>query len=82
MPARKAIRTDIERWKQGDANTASEKVIDMTVEKESRYSQEQLQGMEDRECWRWIYTHFPSKSRRPEPSTCEICFTGYRILTA
>ena len=41
---------------------ASEKVIGMMVEKGSPYSLEQLQGMEDRECWRWIYTHFPPKS--------------------
>ena len=57
---------------------ASEKVIGMMVEKGSPYSLEQLQGMEDRECWRWIYTHFPPKSKRPEDSTCAICFTGFR----
>jgi BRCT domain type II-containing protein len=57
---------------------ASEKVIGMMVEKGSPYSLEQLQGMEDRECWRWIYTHFPPKSKRPDASTYAICFTGFR----
>jgi len=57
---------------------ASKHVIGMMVEKGSPYSFEQLQGMEDRECWRWIYTHFPPKSRRPKSSRPEICFTGFR----
>lgn len=57
---------------------ASEKVIGMMVEKGSPFSPEQLQGMEDRECWRWIYAHFPPKTKRPNTSQPEICFTGFR----
>src|SRR5208283_6207537 len=57
---------------------ASEKVIGMMVEKGSPYSLEQLQGMQDRECWGWIYAHFPPKTKRPDPSTHAICFTGFR----
>lgn len=57
---------------------ASEKVIGMMVKKGAPYSVEQLQGMEDRECWRWIYAHFPPKTKRPDPSTHAICFTGFR----
>jgi NAD-dependent DNA ligase len=57
---------------------ASEKVIGMMVEKGSPYSLEQLQGMEDRECWKWVYTHFPPKSKRPGASKPDICFTGFR----
>ena len=57
---------------------ASKNVIGMMVEKGSPFSVEQLQGMEDRECWRWIYSHFPPKTRRPKSSAPEICFTGFR----
>lgn len=57
---------------------ASEKVIGMMVEKGSPFSVEQLQSMEDRECWKWIYAHFPPRTKRPDPSTPEICFTGFR----
>jgi NAD-dependent DNA ligase len=57
---------------------ASEKVIGMMVEKGSPFSVEQLQGMEDRECWRWIYAHFPPKTKRHDASMPEICFTGFR----
>lgn len=62
---------------------ASEIVIAMMVEKGAPFSVEQLQGMEDRECWRWIYQNFPPKSKRPkrerpDPSMPGICFTGFR----
>lgn len=57
---------------------ASENVVAMMVEKGSPYSLEQLQGMEDRECWKWIYAHFPPKTKRPPLSTPAICFTGFR----
>jgi NAD-dependent DNA ligase len=57
---------------------ASKNVIGMMVEKGSPFSVEQLQGMEDGECWRWIYAHFPPKTKRPDSSTFEICFTGFR----
>jgi len=57
---------------------ASESVIGMMVEKGAPFSVEQLQAMEDRECWRWIYAHFPPKSKRPKSSKPEICFTGFR----
>jgi BRCT domain type II-containing protein len=57
---------------------ASENVIAMMVEKGAPFSVEQLQGMEDRECWRWIYAHFPPKTKRPGSSKPEICFTGFR----
>lgn len=57
---------------------ASKNVIAMMVEKGSPFSVEQLQGMEDRECWRWIYAHFPPKTKRRTSSKPEICFTGFR----
>jgi NAD-dependent DNA ligase len=57
---------------------ASKNVVAMMVEKGSPFSVEQLQGMEDRECWRWIYAHFPPKAKRPKSSKPEICFTGFR----
>ena len=57
---------------------ASKNVIGMMVEKGAPFSVEQLQGMEDRECWRWIYAHFPPKTKRPDPSMPAICFTGFR----
>ncbi len=57
---------------------ASENVIAMMVEKGAPFSVEQLRGMEDRECWKWIYAHFPPKSKRPDPSTPSVCFTGFR----
>lgn len=57
---------------------ASENVIGMMVEKGSPFSVEQLRGMDDRECWRWIYAHFPPKTKRPRTSKPEICFTGFR----
>jgi len=57
---------------------ASEKVIGMMVEKGAPFSLEQLQGMEDGECWRWIYAHFPPKAKCPTPSKPDICFTGFR----
>jgi NAD-dependent DNA ligase len=57
---------------------ASEKVIAMMMEKGAPFSVEQLQGMEDRECWRWIYAHFPPKTKRPKSSKPEIYFTGFR----
>ena len=57
---------------------ASERVIGMMVEKGSPYSVEQLQAMEDRECWRWIYANFPPKTKRHDASKAEICFTGFR----
>ena len=50
----------------------------MMVEKGAPFTVEQLRGMEDRECWRWIYEHFPPKTKRPDPSTRAICFTGFR----
>jgi BRCT domain type II-containing protein len=34
--------------------------------------------MEDRECWTWIYAHFPPKTKRPDLSARAICFTGFR----
>jgi len=57
---------------------ASENVIAMMVKKGAPFTVEQLQGMEDGECWRWIYDHFPPKTKRPDPLTPEICFTGFR----
>lgn len=57
---------------------ASEKVIGMMVEKGSPFSIEQLQGMEDRECWRWIYASFPPKTKRPDALKPAVCFTGFR----
>jgi NAD-dependent DNA ligase len=57
---------------------ASENVVAMMVEKGAPFTVEQLQGMEDRECWRWIYAYFPPKTKRPDPSTHAICFTGFR----
>lgn len=57
---------------------ASKNVIGMMVEKGSPFSVEQLLGMEDRECWRWIYVHFPPKTKRQTSSKPEICFTGFR----
>jgi NAD-dependent DNA ligase len=57
---------------------ASKNVIAMMVEKGSPFTVEQLQGMEDRECWRWIYAHFPPKTKRRTSSKPEICFTGFR----
>jgi NAD-dependent DNA ligase len=56
---------------------ASRKVIGMMVAKGSPFSVEQLQAMEDRECWRWIYAHFPPRVK-PDSSRAEICFTGFR----
>jgi NAD-dependent DNA ligase len=56
---------------------ASEKVIGMMVKKGSPYSAEQLQAMDDRDCWRWIYAHFPPKTKR-DTSKSDICFTGFR----
>ena len=57
---------------------ASENVIAMMVKKGAPFSVEQLQGMEDGECWRWIYAHFPPKTKRHISSKPEICFTGFR----
>ena len=57
---------------------ASENVVAMMVEKGAPFTVEQLRGMEDRECWKWIYAHFPPKTKRPDPSTRAICFTGFR----
>lgn len=57
---------------------ASKEVIGMMVEKGSPFSVEELQGMEDRECWGWIYAHFPPKTKRQISSKPEICFTGFR----
>ena len=57
---------------------ASKNVIGMMVEKGAPFSVEQLRGMEDRECWRWIYAHFAPKTRRLKSSKPEICFTGFR----
>jgi NAD-dependent DNA ligase len=57
---------------------ASEKVIGMMVKKGSPFSVEQLQAMEDQECWRWIYARFPPKTKRSANSRPEICFTGFR----
>ncbi|MGA3325498.1 MAG: BRCT domain-containing protein [Terriglobia bacterium] len=57
---------------------ASENVIAMMVDKGAPFTVEQLQGMDDRECWRWIYVHFPPKTKRVVSSKPEICFTGFR----
>jgi NAD-dependent DNA ligase len=57
---------------------ASFRVIGMMVEKGAPFSVEQLQTMEDRECWEWIYTHFPPRAKRLAPSKPEVCFTGFR----
>jgi NAD-dependent DNA ligase len=56
---------------------ASKNVIGMMVEKGSPFTVEQLEAMEDRECWRWIYAHFPPKTKRPDPSIPSVCFTGF-----
>lgn len=57
---------------------ASKNVIGMMVEKGSPFSLEQLQRMDDRECWGWIYAHFPPKTKRRTSSKPQICFTGFR----
>lgn len=57
---------------------ASERVVGMMVEKGSPFSVEQLEGMEDAECWKWIYAHFPPKTKHPKSSKPDICFTGFR----
>lgn len=57
---------------------ASKSVISTMVKKGAPFTVEQLQEMEDRECWRWIYAHFPPKAKRPDTSTPAICFTGFR----
>jgi NAD-dependent DNA ligase len=56
---------------------ASERVVGMMVQKGSPFSVEQLQAMDDRECWRWIYAHFPPKTKR-DTSKSDVCFTGFR----
>lgn len=57
---------------------ASENVVAMMVDKGADFTVEQLREMEDGECWRWIYAHFPPKTKRPKSSKPEICFTGFR----
>jgi BRCT domain type II-containing protein len=57
---------------------ASENVIAMMIKKGAPFSVEQLRQMEDRDCWRWIYAHYPPKTKRPNPSTLAVCFTGFR----
>jgi BRCT domain type II-containing protein len=57
---------------------ASKNIVAMMVGKGSPFTVEQLQGMEDGECWKWIYAHFPPKAKRPDLSKPAICFTGFR----
>jgi NAD-dependent DNA ligase len=66
------------RQGKGERRMASKNVIGMMVEKGSPFSIEQLQEMDDRECWRWIYAHFPPKTKRSTSSKPAICFTGFR----
>jgi len=56
---------------------ASKNVVAMMVAKGSPFSAEQLEAMEDRECWQWIYAHFPPKTKRAHPSMPAVCFTGF-----
>lgn len=53
---------------------ASERVRSILVSKGAPFSDAELERMTDAEGWRWIYTHFPPKSRSETP---EILFTGF-----
>jgi len=57
---------------------ASKNIIAMMVEKGAPFTIEQLQGMDDKECWKWIYKHHPPKTHRRTSTNPEICFTGFR----
>jgi len=57
---------------------ASPNVVAMMVEKGASYSVEELQRMDDRECWKWVYKNQPLRSRRPRDNRPQICFTGFR----
>lgn len=57
---------------------ASQNVVGMMVGKGAPFTVEELRAMKDGECWRWIYVHFPPKTKRPDPLTYAICFTGFR----
>jgi len=57
---------------------ASNHVISMMVEKGAPFSREQLEAMEDRDCWKWVYANHPPKTKRPKSTKPEICFTGFR----
>jgi NAD-dependent DNA ligase len=57
---------------------ASPNIVAMMVEKGAPYSVEELQGMDDRECWKWVYKNQPPKPHKPCDNRLEICFTGFR----
>ncbi|MEN6317643.1 MAG: BRCT domain-containing protein [Syntrophaceae bacterium] len=57
---------------------ASPNIVAMMVEKGAPYSVEELQRMDDRECWKWVYKNQPPKSHKPRDNRPEICFTGFR----
>ncbi|NCB64502.1 MAG: hypothetical protein EOM52_13115 [Clostridia bacterium] len=57
---------------------ASPNVVAMMVEKGAPYSVDELQRMDYRDCWKWVYKNQPPKSRRLRDGKPEICFTGFR----
>jgi NAD-dependent DNA ligase len=62
----------------GRTSMASKNLIGMMVEKGAPFTIEQLQEMDDKECWNWVYMHHPPKTHRGTSLKPEICFTGFR----
>ena len=56
---------------------ASDNVISMMVEKGAPFTVDQLKGMSDKECWKWVYAFRPPKTRRSDAEKPEVCFTGF-----
>lgn len=55
---------------------ASKNVVSMMVAMGAPYSLEELQRMNDQECWKWVRANQPPK--KPRDKRPEVCFTGFR----
>jgi NAD-dependent DNA ligase len=51
--------------------------ITRILKAKSGLSDEEVTQMSDREAWKWLYTRFPSKTKRYKKNLVEICFTGF-----
>ncbi len=53
---------------------ASEKVKMILRSRGAPFSDEEIDNMQDKDGWNWIYSNKPT----PKPHVTEICFTGFR----